>query len=368
MTVQTMVYCASAVACAFLFSYLLTPAVRALAYRIRAVDIPKDDRRMHQKPMPLIGGLAVYISFSLTMFLFAEIDSELCAIWTGGTILIILGLLDDVYDLNPWIKLAFQIVAAVCAIAEGVVVREVFLFSGYVELGWLAYPLTVLWIVALVNAFNLLDGLDGLSSGVCAISCVALALVALLYENIAIALLAAVLFGACLGFLPYNFHPARIFIGDTGAYFLGFVLAVISISGVFKISAVISFLLPVVIFALPLFDTVLAFFRRVIHGRAPFVGDKKHLHHRLIELGLSQRHAVLVMYAVSGLFGLLAVIFTDRIMLTERLLKSFVLITAVIIICIVDFLVLWKNRQRGDKTENEKTANEEETDEKCSNS
>lgn len=368
MTLQTMVYGAAAVICAFLFSYLLTPAVRALAYHIGAVDIPKDNRRMHKKPMPLIGGLAVYISFSLTMFLFSEIGSELYSIWTGGTILIILGILDDVYDLNPWIKLIFQITAATCAIAEGVVVREVFLFTDYIELGVFSYPLTVLWIVMLVNAFNLLDGLDGLSSGVCAISCISLALVSLLYENIAVALLSAVLFGACLGFLPYNFYPARIFMGDTGAYFLGFVLAVISIGGVFKISAVISFLLPVVIFALPLLDTVFSFFRRVIHGQAPFSGDKKHLHHRLIELGLSQRHAVLVMYAVSGLFGLLAVIFTDRVLLSERLMKSSVLIMAVIIICFVDFLVLRRSRYPRNKSDKETTDNDERTEEQCSNS
>ncbi len=346
---ERLVYGAAAVICAFLLSYLLTPAVRALAVKIGAVDVPKDDRRMHKRAIPQAGGLAVFISFTLTTFLFGKIGSELYAIWIGGTILILLGILDDVFDLNPWLKLAVQIIAALCAIYEGVIVREVFFFTQYVSLGWLSYPLTVLWIVVLVNAFNLIDGLDGLSSGVCAISCVTLALVSLLYGRIETALIAAVLFGSCVGFLPFNFYPARIFIGNTGAYFLGFVLAVISIGGVFKVSAVISFLLPVMIFALPLFDTVFAFFRRIAHGQAPFSSDKKHLHHRLIELGLSQRHAVLVMYAVSGLFGLLAVIFTDKLLLNEKLLKSVVLLAAIGAICAVDYLVLRQNKKHRDE-------------------
>ena len=337
---QRIIYGIAAVICSFLFSYLLTPAIRSLAYKVGAVSVPKDDRRMHKTPIPEMGGLAVYMSFTLTTFLFADFSSELFALWTGGTILVLLGVLDDIYNLNPWVKLAVQIVAAACAISEGVIVHDIFLFSQYVSLGWLAYPLTALWIVVLVNAFNLIDGLDGLSSGLCAISCVTLALVALLYGNLTSALFAGVLFGACLGFLPFNFFPARIFIGNTGAYFLGYVLAVISVGGVFKISAVISFLLPVIIFALPLFDTVFAFFRRIAKGQTPFTADKKHLHHRLIAYGLSQRHAVLVLYAVSGMFGLVAIICTDRLILGERILKTIVLVTAVAAVCIVDFIVL----------------------------
>ena len=347
---QRLIYGVAAVICSFLFSCLLTPSVRALALKIGAVDTPKDERRMHKKPIPLIGGLAVFISFTLTTFLFSsEITTELYAIWTGGTILIILGALDDLYDLNPWIKLLGQIVAAACAISEGIIVREIYVFSRYVELGWLAYPLTALWIVVLVNAFNLIDGLDGLSSGVCAITCMTLTVVALLYGNIGSALIAGVLMGACLGFLPYNFYPAKIFIGDTGAYFLGFVLAVISVGGVFKISAVISFLLPVIVFALPLFDTTLAFLRRIAHRQPPFSGDKKHLHHRLIAFGLSQRQAVLVLYVVSALFGMIAIIFTDRIILGVRLIKAFVMLIAVSAMCAVDYFLLKRNKFFADK-------------------
>ena len=372
---QNIIYGSAAIVCAFLFSCLLTPAVRALAFRIGAVDTPKDDRRMHKKPIPLAGGLAVYISFSVTTLLFSEFTRELYAIWSGGTILIILGVLDDIYDLNPWIKLLGQTVAAACAISAGVIVREVYVFSHYIALGWFAYPLTALWIVVLVNAFNLIDGLDGLSSGVCAISCVSLGLVAMLYGNGTFALLAGVLLGACLGFLPYNFYPAKIFIGDTGAYFLGFVLAVISVGGVFKITAVISLLLPVIIFAFPLFDTVLAFSRRVINRQPPFRGDKKHLHHRLISHGLSQRQAVLVLYVVSALFGLIAVIFTDRIILGERLVKAFVMLAAVTAVCAVDYYLLTKNKlsalrtdSSGEDKDENKTEDDERNEAKCSNS
>ncbi len=345
---QRFIYAIAAVICAFLFSYLTTPAVRALAFRIGAVSVPKDNRHIHKEPMPALGGLAVYFSFSLTTLIFCEPRGELYAMWLGGTVLVILGVLDDVFDLGPWIKLLVQVVSAVCAMLAGVLIRGTFLFSQYVEFGWLSYPLTVLWIVVLVNAFNLIDGLDGLASGICAISCVSLALVALLYGSTGTALFAAVLFGACAGFLPFNFYPAKIFIGNTGAYFLGYILAVISVSGVFKISAVISFLLPVIIFALPLFDTVFAFFRRIAHGQAPFAADKKHVHHRLLELGLTQRRAVLAMYAVSGLFGLIAVLFTDRIIIGERIAKSVVLVLAAAVVCTVDFLVLVRAKKSRD--------------------
>ncbi len=345
---QRFIYAIAAVICAFLFSYLTTPAVRALAFRIGAVSVPKDKRHIHKEPMPALGGLAVYFSFSLTTLIFCEPRGELYAMWLGGTVLVILGVLDDVFDLGPWIKLLVQVISAVCATLAGVLIRGTFLFSQYVEFGWLSYPLTVLWIVVLVNAFNLIDGLDGLASGICAISCVSLALVALLYGSTGTALFAAVLFGACMGFLPFNFYPAKIFIGNTGAYFLGYILAVISVSGVFKISAVISFLLPVIIFALPLFDTVFAFFRRIAHGKAPFAADKKHVHHRLLELGLTQRRAVLAMYAVSGLFGLIAVLFTDRIIIGERIAKSVVLVLAAAVVCTVDFLVLVRAKKSRD--------------------
>lgn len=339
----TIVYGVAAVFCAFLLTYLLTPAVRALSFKIGAIDVPHDDRRMHDRPIPQAGGLAVFISFIITTFVFSPLTSEMIAIWTGGAILIVVGVLDDIYDLNAWIKLIVQIAAAVTVILQGVIIDGIYLFDKYIDFGIFAYPLTVLWIVVLVNAFNLIDGLDGLSSGMCAISCITLICVALMYGNWSQALIAAVLFGTCCGFLPYNFHPARIFIGDTGAYFLGFVLAVISIEGVFKISAVISFLLPVMIFALPLLDVVLSFFRRIISGKAPFSSDKKHLHHRLIALGLSQRHAVLVMYAVSGLFGLIAIIYTDRVIVGERIIKAVVLFAAVAVICIIDYILLQRH-------------------------
>ena len=337
---QVLIYGIGAVICAFLLTYLLTPAIRAFSIKIGAVDVPKDDRRMHSRAIPQAGGIGVFISFVITTLVFGVPTSEMTAIWTGGLILIVVGVLDDIFDLNPLLKFIIQIIAALTAVLQGVIVQEIFLFDRYIELGWLSYPLTILWIVALVNAFNLIDGLDGLSSGMCAISCITLICVALMYGNVMQALIAAVLCGACLGFLPYNFYPARIFIGDTGAYFLGFVLAVISIEGVFKISAVISFVLPVMIFALPLLDTVMSFFRRLIHGKAPFSSDKKHLHHRLIALGLSQRHAVLIMYAVSGLFGIIAIIYTDLVLIGERIIKALILLFAVTVICLIDYELL----------------------------
>ena len=342
----TLIYGIAAVLCSFLLSYLFTPAVRVLSYKLNAVDIPKDNRRMHNKPMPLIGGLAIFLSFMITTLIFTDVSAEMTALWVGGLILIILGILDDIYNINAWIKLAVQIIVALVVIYEKLLISSIYLFDRYIEFGWLSYPITIFWVVALINAFNLIDGLDGLSCGVCSICCISLFLVAIMMGDTTQALLAIILFGSCVGFLPYNFNPAKIFMGDTGAYFLGFVLAVVSIQGVFKMSAVISFILPVIIFALPLFDTIFAFCRRILNGQGPFTPDKRHLHHRLMACGLSQRRTVSILYAISGLFGLIAIIYTDILFSDKKLYKALILVAAAAIIFILDYILLLNKKTR----------------------
>ncbi len=346
MDIFEILYGGVAVFTALILSFLLTPAVRVLAFKIGAVDVPKDNRRMHKRPMPLIGGLAIFVSFIVTTLIFFDVTHDLLAIWLGGLLLVILCIFDDIKSINAYIKLLVQIAVALIAISQGVLIESIYIGNELIEFGWMSYPITVVWIVALTNAFNLIDGLDGLSCGITSICCLSIFVIAMLMGNYHCALLAAVLFGSCLGFLPFNFNPARIFMGDTGACFLGYVLSIISIEGLFKISTVISFILPVTVFALPLFDTAFAFLRRILSGQGPFTADKRHLHHRLIAYGLTHRQTVLVLYAISALFGIVAIIFTDILFPENKLFKASILLVAALIICIVDFILISRDSTR----------------------
>ncbi|MCD7776849.1 MAG: undecaprenyl/decaprenyl-phosphate alpha-N-acetylglucosaminyl 1-phosphate transferase [Firmicutes bacterium] len=354
METEILIRIAAATLAAALISLIATPPVRRLAIKIGAMDIPKDNRRMHKTPMPLIGGLAIFISFAVSSLVFMGLDEMKLSIYIGAVIIILLGVFDDIYDIKAIIKFIVQIIVAVILISDGILIDGFSVFGTYVNLGWMAYPITTLWIVALVNAFNLIDGLDGLSCGMSAICCISLFVVAMLMGNTHSAMLAAVLFGACVGFLPYNFYPAKIFMGDTGAYFLGYMMAVISIEGVFKVSAVISFLLPIIIFALPLFDTIFAFTRRILKGEGPFTPDKKHLHHRLIEAGLSQRQAVGVLYSICAFCGIAAIVATDAFFADMPYMKWIILFGAGAVTVVIDY-VLSSHRQYRKSIKNAKS-------------
>ncbi len=336
----------TAVGAAFLLSFLLTPAVRVLAFGLGAVDVPKDDRRIHKTPVPLIGGLAIYISFSVVSFIFLGFSPPAVTVILGGLMLVTLGMFDDVYELHPLFKLAIQTLVAVLAVSAGIVIQSVDFFGITFELGASAYPATVIWIVALTNAFNLIDGLDGLACGVCSISCFSLFVISAMMENESIAILSAVLFGASCGFLPYNFNPAKIFLGDTGAYFIGYGLAVISVCGLSGTDGTLPFTLAVTVFALPLFDTAFAFCRRICRGRNPFKPDKRHLHHRLLDCGLTQRQTVFALYAVNALFGLISVIGTEASPLNDKSPKTLVIAIVVVIVTTLDFSLLKHKKYR----------------------
>lgn len=326
--------------CAILLAYTLTPAVRVLAFKIGAVDIPLDSRRIHKKPIPRIGGLAIYLSFTLTTLLFCDISRELVTIWIGGGVLVVLGILDDVFRLNPWLKLAIQFLVAGFAVCNGCLINHINLGGVYVELGRLSSPLSLLWIVGLTNAINFIDGLDGLACGVSAISSLSLLFVVLLHGDFISSILCSVLFGACLGFLPFNLNPARIFMGDTGALFLGFTLSVLSVQGVFKLHAVLAFLIPIMIFALPIFDAAFAIFRRVFSGKSPFTPDRGHIHHRLIDMGFTQKESVKILYAICGMLGLVAVFCTDAMFSSTRVIKAVSIAGIAMAILIINFLIM----------------------------
>ena len=306
---------AAALLAAALIALVTTPVVRSLAFKMRAVDVPKDNRRMHNHPIPRMGGLAIFLGFLFSVLIFVPLTDELRGMLLGAVVIVVLGVLDDIYALPAMPKFLVQIGAALIAVLQGNVITHLsnpnlFSASPIWNLGVLSIPFSVLWIVAITNAVNLIDGLDGLACGVSAISSMTLLVIALTVSEPQVALLMAALAGACLGFLPYNLNPAKIFMGDTGSTFLGYVLAVVSIQGLFKYATIISFAVPFLLMGLPIFDTCFAILRRVSHGQSPMAPDRGHIHHRLIDMGLSQKQAVAVLYVISAILGLSAVVLT----------------------------------------------------------
>ncbi|RHR08854.1 undecaprenyl/decaprenyl-phosphate alpha-N-acetylglucosaminyl 1-phosphate transferase [Pseudoflavonifractor sp. AF19-9AC] len=308
---------AAALFVAAVVALISTPVVRSLAFRIGAVDVPKDGRRMHDHPIPRMGGLAIFFGFVLSVLVFLPLTPQLRSMLLGAVVIVILGIFDDIYALSAKLKFAVQIFAALLAVMGGnriMMLSNINIFSSepYWELGWLSYPITIFWIVGITNAVNLIDGLDGLACGVSTISSMTLLVIALNVSEPDVAVLTAALAGACIGFLPYNLNPAKIFMGDTGSTFLGFVLATVSIQGLFKFYTIFSFAVPFLMLALPIFDTCFAILRRVSKGQSPMAPDRGHIHHRLIDMGFSQKQAVAVLYVISAILGLSAVVLTTN--------------------------------------------------------
>ena len=302
-----------ALVCAAVLSFAATPIIKVLAKKVGAMDVPKDERRMHKIPIPRMGGLAIFLGFIVSVLIFGEMNREIRGILLGAVIIVILGVMDDILTLRALPKFIVQIFAAVVVVLHGCRIEH---FMGFALPQWLSYPVSVIWIVAITNAVNFIDGLDGLAAGVSAISAGTMLIVALILvpdtTAMASAILLAAIVGACVGFIPYNFNPATIFMGDTGSTFLGFMLASISIFGLFKTYAVISFAVPFLVLGLPIFDICFAVIRRVSKGQSPMHADRGHVHHRLIDMGFSQKQAVAISYLLSAILGLAAVVLTDR--------------------------------------------------------
>ncbi|MBQ8697511.1 MAG: undecaprenyl/decaprenyl-phosphate alpha-N-acetylglucosaminyl 1-phosphate transferase [Schwartzia sp.] len=297
---------------------VLTPFVIRLAFRTGALDAP-DARKVHKKPIPRIGGLAIYGAFMISMLLLletSEIPEEMAqgviGLFVGGSLIVALGLWDDYVSLPPKVKLFGQIVCAWAAVAFGVRIDFITSFSGEIMYlyDYVTIPLTIFWMVGVTNTVNLIDGLDGLAAGVAAIASLTICLVALRMDILVVAVLTAALGGAAFGFLFYNFNPAKIFMGDTGSMFLGFMLSGISIVGVMKSAAMVALVVPVLALGLPIMDTTFAIVRRWMAGAPIMKPDKGHLHHRLLNLGFSQRQAVLLMYVISAVLGSAAIVLT----------------------------------------------------------
>ena len=317
-----------AVAIAFAISFAAVPVVKTFATKVGAIDIPDGKRRVHDHPIPRMGGLAIFLGFLLSVVLFADITRQVRGILIGSVLIVACGAIDDVVNLRAWIKLLVQVAAAVIAVAHGVVIEffsnpNIFSDNELLVLGWLSIPVTVLWIVGITNSVNLIDGLDGLAVGVSTIASVTMFVVALLVSEGNVALLLAALMGACLGFMPYNLNPAKIFMGDTGALLLGYVLSTVSVVGMFKTYALVTFVVPILALFLPLFDTTCSFFRRILRAQSPMHPDRGHLHHRRIDMGLSQKQAVAILYSVSAILGLCAVVLA-----TDGALRTWLIVVA----------------------------------------
>ena len=319
---------AAALAAALLIAFIATPVVKSLAERVGAVDVPKDERRMHDHPIPRMGGLAIFLGFLLSSLVFVPLSQSMRGMLLGAILIVILGIFDDIYALPALPKLLVQIVAALIAVFHGNVIQvisnpNILSDNPYWVLGAWSVPVSVIWIVAITNAVNLIDGLDGLAVGVAAISSLTMLVIAMLVSENVVALTMAALAGGCIGFMPYNQNPAKIFMGDTGSTFLGFVLATVSIQGLFKFYTIISFAVPFLMLGLPLFDTCFAILRRLSKGQNPMSPDRSHVHHRLIDMGFSQKQAVGILYVISAILGLSAVVLT-----TSGALKAMVLLCA----------------------------------------
>jgi UDP-GlcNAc:undecaprenyl-phosphate GlcNAc-1-phosphate transferase len=294
----------------FLCSVLITPIVKKLAFKLGATDSP-NKRKVHVKIMPRLGGIAIYISFLLGLFILQPDSPYHAAIIAGGVIILATGILDDLYQLSAKIKFVLQIISALIVVMwGGVEVEFINLpFNGYLEFGIFSVPITVLWIVGVTNAINLIDGLDGLAAGVSSIAFITISGMAIVMGNGYVVAMGTILLASTLGFLIYNFHPAKIFMGDTGALFLGYMISVLALLG-FKNVTIISFVVPIIILGVPISDTFFAIIRRIYNKKSLSAPDKSHLHHCLLELGFTHRETVLLIYAMSAMFGLAAFIFT----------------------------------------------------------
>jgi UDP-GlcNAc:undecaprenyl-phosphate GlcNAc-1-phosphate transferase len=306
-------------AASVLLSFFLTRYVRNLATTHGWLSAPALERHLHQVPLPRIGGVAIYSAFILTVGIsrlvswrypsldFGFSSHVLESILLPGTLIFLLGVYDDLRGVGPYTKFAIQAIAGGIVFAFGLRVFDIPVLFGGRHFPWfISLPLTILWVIAITNAFNLIDGLDGLAAGSALFSTLVVFVVALLSGSVLVSLLSLALVGAILGFLRFNFNPATIFLGDSGSLFIGFMLSALALRGTQKAPTVVAIAIPVVSFGLPILETTLSVVRRFISGRPVFTADREHIHHKLLQLGMSHRQVVVLLYGVSGIFALLS--------------------------------------------------------------
>lgn len=303
-------------AIALIVSFFATPIAKKIAVSFNAIDVPKDDRRMHKRPVALMGGLAIITGFIVSiLYAFFVYQPDILKSWlvefptakivgvlVSAIIIIVMGAIDDVRPLTAKVKFPIQLIAAAIVVFTGTKIKYITISIKdikYISIeDTISIVLSILWIVGITNAINLIDGLDGLAAGVAAIASLSLFVVSVMMApdvHVVFAVLYVALAGSIMGFLPYNFNPAKIFIGSTGAYFLGFILAVISIEGATKAYTALTMVVSLVALAFPIFDTLFAIVRRVLNKKPIGEGDRGHIHHRLVDMGISQKYSVTIL-------------------------------------------------------------------------
>lgn len=326
-----MLYLYATLVVCFVLSVIFTPLVKKLAFFVGATDKP-NKRKVHQKIMPRLGGLAIYASFMIGYFILRPWNEDWLYILLGSFIIVVVGILDDIYELPAKVKFVGQLAAAfIVVVIAGVQVTFINLpFGGQLHFGLLSIPISILWIVGITNAINLIDGLDGLAAGVSAIALVTISGMALIMGDWFVFSVGLIILCSTLGFLLYNFHPAKIFMGDTGALFLGYMISVLALLG-FKNVTFISFVVPVLILGVPISDTFFAIIRRIVKRQPLSAPDKSHLHHCLLRLGYSHRQTVLIIYGMSAIFGLVAIILSQAAVWVSMIVLAAVLLALEII-------------------------------------
>ncbi len=333
----------AAFATSFAISLLTTPFAKKLAFKLRAIDYPKS-RGLHSEPMPRMGGIAIVLGFMITVLLmsfFVEdfITTEFVGFIVGGFIIVVLGMLDDIYELSAKFKFLVQLIVAVIVVKTGTRI-DVIMWPYWEYLKDFNAPITVIWIIGVINAVNLIDGVDGLAAGVTSIAALCLTVLCIISGTTTAVVLTSTLAGACLGFLPRNFSPAEVYMGDTGSTFLGYVLAVSSCIGVYKSYAILSVFISVLAMALPIFDTLFAMTRRAINHKPIMSPDRGHLHHRLIDSGYTHRQAVVILYGLSAISAVIAILIA---------VQNFQATVVVLVFFLVLLLMLYVYRSRTNK-------------------
>lgn len=353
-----MVY--SIIAITFMSCLIITPIVIKLCFKYNIVDIPKDSRRVHSKPMPRIGGVAIVSSMLIGFLIYYLVTKDIPSIALnekfigyilGGLIIATMGLIDDLFNLRARYKFVFQLVASIIVYCFGISITGVkvpFFHSSVIELSWWAdLPLTMIWVIGVTNALNLIDGLDGLAAGITAISATSLLIIFVSTSaSLEAIIISAVLVGAVLGFLPYNFNPAKTFMGDVSSNFLGFTMACVSIMGFAKGYTMLAIIAPVLVLGIPIFDTIFAMVRRFLKGQPMLKPDGAHIHHRLIKRGFSQRQAVLILYTITTILCMISVL-----IVSADIWKLLLLIFALICFVTFEFISMLKTISKQENKE-----------------
>lgn len=317
----------------FLFVAFMVPFVKKIAEHVGAMDIP-NERKVHTKPMPRLGGLAIYFGFLLGYMLFGEHSLIMNAILIGSFIIVLTGVIDDIKPLTAATKFIGQLAAALIVVCYGnLLLKDVSAFGIYINFSWLSYPITVFFILGCINCMNLIDGLDGLAGGISAIYFLTIGIIAAIGGSTGLDfVLSFVMFGATLGFLVHNFYPASIFMGDSGSMFLGFIISVVALLG-FKNVTMTSLIIPLLVLAIPILDTLFAIIRRALKGQNIAKPDKFHIHHQLLNRNFSQRATVLIIYVVDLLFAFASIVYV----LKDAMLGY--IIYGILLVIVVAFVV-----------------------------